>query len=427
MVEHASRRAFLAGAAGVSLFCLSGCLTTTDEGYEVWSVDSGTNSIYIHEAHSEPNEETVEFDEVGSIDTGAENGTDPNTITFSTEYEYAVVSCPGSGRTLVYRTEDSEQVANLETGANTRFASFTPNDNAILVDVAGESKIVRIDVDFEEEVFEVSDERSVDESVEGLGSGAGVPGFHTYTQDGRSVHTLGPRYRSGGVVIVDYAQLTVETAFSSDVLPATGDAVPHPTAEKMFLTAGSSSSTTNGSIGEYYVLDTDTNELIDKGKTAGADPKSVRLSPDGTELWILNSKTNDGVVVDAETNEVIDKIGAVGPKESETAAKRDTRCNLRFSPDGQYAFVTLRGPAQRVEGQPVSSGVTPGIAVLDVTTRELRHVVEPDPLGEYSDTETEATRSSMEGKSLPDFRGLNVRPTDDFDGYSVPPYGNTTN
>ncbi len=420
-----SRRSFVGAMAGAGVAGLAGCLTTTEEGYEIWALDQGTHTIYIYEAHSDPDEDEPEFEQVDSIDTGADDGLVPHMIHYSSDYEYAAVACTVGMRTLVYRTGDRELVANLETGAGSHFAGFTPEDDAIVVDVIGESKIVRIDANLEEEEFETGDELDIDESVDGLTQEEGAPICHSYAQDGRSIHTLGPSYHDAGVVIVDQEEFTVDRAIAGDELPANCGTVPHPSEERFYLTAGLPSDPDEGEegVGEYYVLDTNTDEVVHQEETGGIDAHGFWFSPDGEELWVLNRETNDGVIIDPETDSVIDEIPSFGPAQADDPDERDAPDIMWFSPDGKYVFVTLRGPVP-ISGDPhAATGVTPGVAVLDAESRDTIDVIEPDPIEEYSDEEIEAALAEEDDAThIPDFHGIGVRPTDDFDGVTSPPY-----
>ena len=425
MSERISRRGFMGVAAGASVVALAGCLGTTEEGYEVWALDQGTNTIYIYDALQEPDEDEPEFEEVDTIDTGEDGGEVPHMIHYSSEYTYAAVACTAGARTLVYRTDDRELVANLETGAGSHFAGFTPDDEAIVVDVIGESKIVRIDADLEEEFFEIDEEIEVDEDIDGLTDAEGAPICHSYDHSGRSIHTLGPSYHDAGLVIVDHEEFTVDTAFPGEELPTNCGTIPHPDEEKFYLTAGLPSDPDAGEdgVGEYYVLDTETDEVVHQESSGGIDAHGFWFAPDGEELWVLNRETNDGVVVDPETNEVVDEIPAFGPTQSDDPEERDAPDIMWFSPDGEYVFVTLRGPVP-LSGDPhAATGVTPGFAVLDAETRDILDVVEPDPIEEYDEETLQAAREEEDdAEAIPDFHGIGVRPLDDFDGASSPPY-----
>ena len=111
------------------------------------------------------------------------------------------------------------------------------------------------------------------------------------------------------------------------------------------------------------------------------------------------------MVLDPETDEVIDEIDAFGPEISEDTAERDSPDIQWGSPDGEFMFVTLRGPSPQSGDPHAATGVNPGFSVLDVESREILTTIQPEPDNEDSD-----------------FHGIGVRPTEDFDGFNLPPY-----
>jgi len=144
--------------AGVSVIGVAGCLNGEEEeeptdddeeddepteeeqpeevDYEVWAIDQGTNTGYVYAPDGEGSYEeydTIDFNEVG--------GDVPHMVDFSSDYEYAVVGCTGGARAAIVRTEDHEIVDDIETGDGSHFASFTPDDEFIQVDVIGEGAI----------------------------------------------------------------------------------------------------------------------------------------------------------------------------------------------------------------------------------------------------------------------------------------------
>ncbi|SNR63720.1 YncE family protein [Halorubrum vacuolatum] len=381
--------------------------------YEIWAADQGTNTIYIYEPAGNPD---AEFDLVDEIDTGAADGEVPHMVAYSSDYEYAAIACTAGARTLVYRTEDRELVANLETGPGSHFAGFTPDDGALIVDVIGESRIVRVDVDLDEEAFEIDEALDIDEDVDGLTEEEGAPICHSYDHQGRSIHTLGPGYGEAGLVIVDHDEFEIAQAFDGDELPTNCGTMPHPTEDKFYLTAGLPTPTDDDGepiegeegVGDYYVLDTSGDEvevIVESESTEGIDAHGFWFTSDAEELWVLNRETNDGVVVDPETDEVIEEIEAFGPDQADDPDESDAPDILWGSPDGEFMFVTLRGQ-NPVSGDPhAATGVTSGFGVLDVETRDIVEVVEPDPDDEDSD-----------------FHGIGVRPLAEFDAATSPPY-----
>lgn len=384
-----------------------------EAAYEIWAADQGTNTIYIYEPVGNPD---AEFELVDEIDTGAEEGEVPHMVSYSSDYEYAAIACTAGARTLVYRTEDRELVANLETGGGSHFAGFTPGDDALIVDVIGESQIVRVDVDLDAESFEIDQAIDVNEDIDGLTDEEGAPICHSYDSRGRSIHTLGPAYGNAGLVIVDHDEFEVTQAFSGDELPTNCGTMPHPTEDKFYLTAGMPTPTDDDGepiegetgVGDYYVLDTSGDEVeitVDGESTGGIDAHGFWFTTDGEELWVLNRETNDGVVIDPETDEVIDEIEAYGPEQADDPDNSDAPDILWGSPDGEYMFVTLRG-ANPLSGDPhAATGVNAGFAVLDTETRDILDVIQPDADNEDSD-----------------FHGIGVRPLEAFDGLTSPPF-----
>ena len=425
MMSNVTRRRFLQGTVAVGAIGAAGCLgdAEDDRSYEIWALDQGTDLIYVYtpeetdDDSDEPAFELIEEIDVAGFEETADDAVVPHMISFSSDYEYAAVACTAGAQTLVFRTEDHELVAAIDTGAGSHFSGFTPDDEYIVVDVIGEEKIVRVDANLDDEEFEIADEILVreDETIVGAGIESGSPICHSYDQSGRSIHTMGPSYHDGALVIVDHDDFTVDAAFSGDELPTNCGTMPHPSEEKFYLTAGLPTPTDDDGepiegeegVGDYYVLDTESDEIIvDGASTGGTDAHGFWFTTDGEELWVLNRETNDGVVIDPDTDDVIEEIEAYGPAQSEDSAERDSPDIMWASPDGAYMFVTLRG-SNPVSGDPhAATGVTPGFSVLDTDTKEILDVVVPD--GDNEDS---------------DFHGIGVRPIGDYgDAITSPPF-----
>jgi hypothetical protein len=69
---------------------------------------------------------------------------------------------------------------------------------------------------------------------------------------------------------------------------------------------------------------------------------------------------------------------------------------LDYSPDGRYAYISLRGP-NPLTGPHAIAGDTPGFAVLHVPSGRLLHVVELDPV------------FNAQGQQINDPHGIGVR------------------
>lgn len=420
-MRQLTRRRVLQTGAVAGGIALAGCLGDDDddeeveaEGYEVWALDQGTDIIYIYE----PGEDDGEFDLIEEIDLHDFEDTEPNDdgdisphmIAYSSDYAYAAIACNFAGQTLIFDTEEHDLIEALDTGAGTHFAGFTPDDDAVIVDVIGESSIVKVDVD--NGSFEISDSIAINDDIEGLTEEEGAPICHSYDHNGRSYHTLGPAYGDAGLVVVDHDDFSVDRAYPGDEIPTNCGTMPHPTEDKFYLTAGmptpvdDDGEPTGDGVGAYYVYDTANDEIIVDGtSTEGIDAHGFWFTPDGEELWVLNRETNDGVIVDPDTDDVIEEIDAYGPETGDEPEDSDAPDIMWASPDGEYLFVSLRGPNPRTGAPHAATGVTSGFSVIDIESRDIDSVIEPD-----------------EGNEDSDFHGIGVRPLGDFDGLTSPPF-----
>ncbi len=357
--------------------------------YEVWAADQGTDTLYVYRPHKRGRDhpEWRKHDVVSLGEYGIET---PHMLHFSSDYKYAVTANTGSGDVAVLHAPSRRVLDVLDTGPGSHFAGFSPNDEYIHVDVIGNSEIVRINADLRLEEFEIDDRIQVNEDIDGLTEEGGAPICHDYDHQGRSMHTLGPSYHNGGVVIVDHTEFEVVNAWSGNELPANCGTIPHPTEHKFYLTAGLPSAPDEGEegVGEFYVLDTTDDSIRVAGEsTHGIDAHGVWPTVvDGErELWIVNRETNDGVIVDMDNDEVKKEIESFGPVDDVEPEDSDAPDILWTSPDERYMFGTLRGP-NPVSGDPhAATGVNPGFAVWDVAGRERVSTITPDVDNDNSD------------------------------------------
>lgn len=421
--QSTTRRKILQTTAVGGTIGLAGCadlLGGPDAfDYEVWGFDQGTDTLYVYE----PNDE--EFDLTDTIDVNAfedvpDEGVVPHMVDFTEDYSYAAVACTGGERVLVFETESRDLVGNIETGPGSHFAGFSPDEEYINVDVIGESRIARIDIDLEEETFEEVNEIVIDENVTEFEETAGLdqldhaqairdigaPICHQYAPDGRSLHTLGPSYFDSGLVIVDNSEFTVDRFIPGERLPTNCGTIPHPSGEKFYLTAGLPSNPdvepdadpnfdqlspeeareelSAEGVGTYYVYNTEQDEVTTSGSTSGIDAHGFWFTPDEDELWVLNRETNDWIIIDPDIDEAVEDVDAFGPDTAD-APDGDAPDIMWSSPDGEYMFTTLRGP-NPLSGDPhAATGENPGISVLDIESREILQTLLPDEENEDSD------------------------------------------
>lgn len=370
------RGAWLAGVALVLAGLLAACAPATERAakkdngytpeagaYEIWAVDQGTNIIYIYD------ERHRLVDRVELAEHGVQTA---HMISFSQDREYAVIASTASGNVTVIRADDREVVEVIDTGPRTHMASFTLDDRAIVVDVIGspdhyrDGRIVEIEADLNNETFRTGRTLTLAEDPlirdhSGRFEDTG-PICHEYGPNGTHAFiTLGPGLANGGLVVLNTDTWRLDAAFGPAELPVNCGTVPNADRSQMVLTAGSDE------VGHFYVLDTQSFEVVHDADTRGIDAHGVWLTPDGGEFWMVNRVSDDGIVVDAETYEVLDYFDEVG----------GTPDIMAISPGGQYVYTSLRGPNPKSAAH-VAYGETPGFSVLSTADASLVDVVLPD-------------------------------------------------
>jgi len=348
-------------------------------GYEVWALDQGTNVVYVY------NDDHQLVDE---IDLGHYGVQTPHMIAFNSTHEYAAIASTGSGDVTIIRTEDRYVVDIIETGPRTHMASFTPDDSAIIVDVIGspdrdwDGEIVEIAADLDNERFSSGLGRSLVIAEDPLFRanqdrfGDSGPICHEYGPGGTHAFiTLGPGLGNGGLVVLNTETFELDHVFGTEELPVNCGTVPTADRDYMLLTAGSDEH------GHYYVLDTETMEIVFDGDSHGIDAHGAWLTADGSEFWLVNRVSDNGVIIDAETFEVTDHFDELG----------GTPDIMAVSPFGHFFYVSLRGPNPRSAAH-VAYGETPGFSILSTVDGSLVDVIQPDA-----------------GNPDSDFHGLGVR------------------
>ena len=377
---------FVVAASGVA----EDAGTTAAPRYEVWALDQSTNIIHIIEpAYSGGSVEFRVTDRIvfdGSV-------VRPHMIDFTSDYRYAFIANTVSGNVAVIRTADREVIDVIRTGPGSHMAAVAPGDRVVHVDVIADGTVVEINLDLANEDFtigrtlEVNRESAV-QAVAGRfaqndgGQPITRPICHDYTADGRYAYiTLGLGLGEGGLVILDTESFEIIRAYPPDEVRVNCGTILSPDGSKMYVNGGSLD------VGHWYVFDTATHELThsDPRNSFGYDAHGVALTPDGGELWMVNRASSNAIVVDPATDAVIDFVPFVG----------ESPDILAISPEGRFAFITLRGP-EPLSGPHAIRGSSPGVAVVDVAARKLVTVLLPEP---------DLTTS--------DFHGIGIRPLDE--------------
>lgn len=347
--------------------------------YEVWAMDQGTHLVHIFDSS---------LQEIASIDLGSLGAKVPHMIEFTADQRYAFIANPSSGNVAVVRARDRNVVALIPTGPRTHHAAVAPDSRSALVSVIGaidvpwDGKVVELNVDLDREQFTlgrqlvlIDDPLFASRKSEFKDSGGAV--CLAFTADGRHGYiTLGPAIDEAGVVVLDTRDFRLTKVFSPHEVNANCGTLLSPDKEHMYLVGG------DRDVGVVHAADTKTHQPVRRAESRGHDAHGSAVTPDGREYWLVNRVTSNAVVMDTRTFRVLAEIPFVGK----------TPDIVAISPDSRYAFITLRGP-NPVTMPHLAVGETPGVAVFDISTRQMVKLIEPAKGNEKSDFHGVAVRS----------------------------------
>jgi DNA-binding beta-propeller fold protein YncE len=345
--------------------------------YEVWALDQGTDTLYVIQHNLKV---------VRTVPLG-DHMTLPHMLDFTSDYRYGVIANPASGDTAILHGPSKKVLAVLPTGPGSHAANVLPDDSAIITAVIGDGTVVEIIPDWQSENFTIGRTLTIaddplfqERSAEFRGSS---PVCLDYTADSKYAYiTLGPGINNSGVVIMDVDAFELVALYPPDEVRANCGTMVSPDGSKMYVNGGSVTE------GHWYVFDTETHELLNgPNDSLGNDAHGLWFTPDGSELLMVNRASSNLIIIDPETDTIIDEIDFIGQSPD----------IIGISPDGQYAFITLRGP-NPLTGPHAIAGDTPGIAVIDVPSRELVTIIEPDAGNPNSDFHGISVRSLNPGK-----------------------------
>lgn len=386
-------------------------------GYEVWSLDQGTDQIHVYDSLGYRMVATVDVRPAALAGRGFQHvpagpRTVPHMIDFDSQDRYAFVAATAGAATIVIDARSKEVVEVLGTGAGSHMVAVTPDDSAAWVGAIGTQEMVEITLgrlNSARPTFDLSARLKVSEllaPIEAANPGwlpadpVGMQPFkyvsyspvcHQYSPDGTEAWvTLGPGWQQGGLFVLDLATHEVTAAWEPNLVKANCG---------VSVTADIAVANWSGRVvpdadtaGEWYVFDRVSKVALGAhsaafGAVKGLDAHALRLTPDGSSYWMVNRNSSDGLVIDADASTVTLEI----------TSGLDTPDILDFAPDSSRVFVSQRGPLP-VSGAPhAATGDEPGVVVMDAATGQRVAFLAP-PVTVNSD-----------GVILNDIHGVGVR------------------
>ena len=352
------------------------------EAYEVWVTDQSDTAkesggfLYVYDgaqlaADPAKTKPTLTLDVAKEINDFCQKSTQknvrrPHMIFVTKDQRHALVSFL-SGHVLVMDTASKKPVACLSTGKNVHAAWPTPDQSMAIAANIAEKKLIRIWTNYQEGTFSFDPQKDVLD-LQALESGERPDNAPICPiTDNTSTYAF-VTLRGGGLLVVNVKKspMTVTTTLTNnDIHPA--GCGGYQIGNTMYLNSGGGWPIAPLSYDVYAVglsglPDSISAKLMSSRDTSVSD--SHGLWGIGRYLWNVDRAGNLIEIFDSVSNFSVGFIQLVGTQSDDPAPDL-----IDFSPDGNYAFVNLRGPNPLTGNHKDvnnAKGSTPGVAVIKV-------------------------------------------------------------
>jgi hypothetical protein len=368
--------------AGMFLGFLVGWGIPSSEAYEVWVADQSDTAkesggfLYVYDgtqlaadpAKANP---TLIVDVAKEVNDFCKKSTQknvrrPHMIFVTKDHKHALVSFL-SGHVLVMDTVSKKPVACLSTGKNVHAAWPTPDQSMAIAANIAEKKLIRIWTDYQAGTFSYDPQKDV-LNLQALESGERPDNAPICPiTDDTSTYAF-VTLRGGGLLVVNVKETPMKvtaTLTNNEIQPA--GCGGYQIDNTMFINSGGGWPIAPLSYNVYALglsglPDSVSAKLLSTRDTQFAD--SHGLSGVGRYLWNVDRAGNMIEVFDSISNFSVKMIPLVGSHSDDPAPDL-----IDFAPDGEYAFVNLRGPNPLTGNHKDvnnAKGSTPGVAVIKV-------------------------------------------------------------
>jgi DNA-binding beta-propeller fold protein YncE len=390
----------------ITVLFLVGCVPLFGPGsgrdYEVWVVDQSNSagvshggSIHIYQgadlrdpAAAAPVAQVIDL--AGSTTTLCQATTSaapvrPHMIFFNAGRTHAVLSFVASGHVVVFDAANRNPVACLRTtagagGARQAHAAYpAPDDSYILVANQNGKLLERIASDYSTNTFSFEPAATLNLATCATPSGAPCESVLLRPDnapicpvvDGES-RVAFVTLRGGGLFVIDPRATPMRIIAEYDSVTVRGNGCGGlQSGSSMFLNSGGG---TMANLTEFDVYrfnvpafqgtlapNTPAPVLVYRAAEGHRDAHGMTVTGNGRYVWVADRAANLLEVFDARSNQRRTPIDLPGPLSDDP-----TPDLLDLAPGGNLAFFTLRGPTP-LSGDPhVSTGSTPGFAIMAI-------------------------------------------------------------
>jgi DNA-binding beta-propeller fold protein YncE len=358
--------------ASVGIIALSGPNLHARHQYELWVIDQadgadGGGKLYIYKGEKLQSNRFRGVPEVIDL-VAAGGGTRPHMVLFNRSHTHAIISHAASENLYIMRASDRTLVANLVAKAHAAMPS--PDDTMIAAVDPADQSLTRIQADFVNETFtfdETNDVLDLSQFASQVGTPFVRPICPIFSTNSQKLYVT---LAQGGLLVIDMRFDGRNFNDPTRLIKAFTPAEIEPNGcggiivgNKIYINSGRHVAD-GPQRSVLYVIHASTDELLKTLDLSayGSDGHGMLLPKHGRYVWVVNRSNGDNaVVVDTATDEVVRTVEGIG----------EAPDLIDLSPDGNWAFVTLRGlkPRTGTAGSILPVGVAPRISVLQIKQR----------------------------------------------------------
>ena len=363
--------------------------------HEVWTVDQSNSAgkasggtLYVYNPRRLAEPEKIDLGGAAEelcLQKTTTAPVRPHMLLFNRSRTHALLANVASGHVVFFDAAKRKPVGCVDAGVQAHAAVPSPDENYALVANQNGKLLQRIRTDYRRNAFALEDAATLDLATGVTPSGA-LRQEPALRPDNAPICTLiesGGRFafvtlRGGGLFVVD-AQSTpmrIVAEYDKDAIHGNGCGGLEASG-KMYVNSGGG---TMANLSEFDVYAFPLHKfhklrnpappnapgatlVLSLDEHEHTDSHGATLTRFGRYLWIADRMGNRMIVIDTWTDELANEIPLVGPMSADPAPDL-----MDASPRGDKVYVSFRG-AIPLSGDPhASTGDTPGLCVIKVST-----------------------------------------------------------